>query len=208
MTPTTPGKRELDVCLCLLALPVALPLMFGIAVAVRLTSGNPVLYRSTRMGVGAEPFELLKFRTMRTGMQRTAVTRSDDPRITPIGRWLRRTKLDELPSLFNVLRGEMSLVGPRPEDPRYLPYYTVLEREVLALPPGVTGPASIRFRDEEQTLASLPMEMYEDYYTSVHLHEKLSLDLDYLRRRSLAHDLRLLGRTAAVLLAPRLRVTR
>jgi lipopolysaccharide/colanic/teichoic acid biosynthesis glycosyltransferase len=198
-----PRKRAFDICLCLLILPVAAPLMCVIAVAVLLTSGPPVLYRAKRMGVGAQPFVLLKFRSMRVGAGGPAVTRSDDPRITRVGGWLRRTKLDELPSLWNVLRGDLSWVGPRPEDPRYLPFYSPAERAVLEVRPGITGPAAVRFRDEEGLLATMPLAEFEEFYTTVHMHEKLLLDLDYLSRRSLVFDLRLLCRTAALLLSPR-----
>jgi O-antigen/teichoic acid export membrane protein len=135
---------------------------------------------------------------MRPRVTGPAITRADDARVTRIGRPLRRTKLDEMPSLLNVLRGQMSLVGPRPEDPRYLPCYSAEERQVLSVPPGITGPTALRFRDEEQLLCTVPVEQLERSYTSVHLHEKLRLDLDYIRRRSLATDLAILGRTALV----------
>lgn len=191
-------KRTLDLAVCLLLLPVAVPAMVAIAAAVLVTSGRPVLYRAMRLGRGGQVFTMLKFRTMSTGVTGPAITRADDPRVTPIGRPLRRTKLDELPSLFNVLRGEMSLVGPRPEDPRYLPYYSAEERQVLSVPPGITGPTALRFRDEEQLLCGLPLEQLEGSYASVHLHEKLRMDLAYIRGRSLAADLVILGRTALV----------
>ena len=175
------GKRALDLAVCLLLLPMAVPAMAVIAVAVLISSGRPVFYHAIRMGRGGEAFAMLKFRTMHpvTG---PAITRADDTRVTSIGRPLRRTKLDEMPSLLNVLRGDMSLVGPRPEDPRYLPYYSTEERKVLSMSPGVTGPAALRFRDEEQLLCGVPAEQLEHTYTSVHLHEKLRLDLDYIRR--------------------------
>jgi lipopolysaccharide/colanic/teichoic acid biosynthesis glycosyltransferase/O-antigen/teichoic acid export membrane protein len=171
--------------------------MAVIAVAVLISSGRPVFYHAIRMGRGGEAFAMLKFRTMRpvTG---PAITRADDSRVTRIGRPLRRTKLDEMPSLLNVLRGDMSLVGPRPEDPRYLSYYSIEERKVLSVSPGITGPTALRFRDEEQLFCHVPAEQLEYAYTSVHLHEKLHLDLDYIRRRSLATDLAILGRTALV----------
>jgi lipopolysaccharide/colanic/teichoic acid biosynthesis glycosyltransferase len=191
------GKRALDLAVCLLLLPMAIPAMIVIAVAVLISSGRPVFYHAIRMGRGGEAFAMLKFRTMRpvTG---PAITRADDSRVTRIGRPLRRTKLDEMPSLLNVLRGDMSLVGPRPEDPRYLQYYSPEERQVLSVPPGITGPAALRFRDEEQLLCRVPTDHLEHAYTSVHLHEKLRLDLDYIRRRSLATDLAILSRTALV----------
>jgi lipopolysaccharide/colanic/teichoic acid biosynthesis glycosyltransferase/O-antigen/teichoic acid export membrane protein len=191
------GKRALDLAFCLLLLPMAIPAMAVIAVAVLLSSGRPVFYHAIRMGRGGETFAMLKFRTMRP-VAGPAITRADDSRVTRIGRPLRRTKFDEMPSLLNVLRGDMSLVGPRPEDPRYLPYYSTEERKVLSVPPGITGLAALRFRDEERLLCGVPAEQLEHAYTSVHLHEKLSLDLDYIRRRSLATDLAILGRTALV----------
>ena len=193
-----PAKRVLDLIICLLLLPVVVPVMAVIAVVVLVTSGRPLLYPAMRMGRGGKVFAMLKFRTMSTSTPGPAITRADDPRVTRIGRPLRRTKLDELPSIFNVLRGEMSLVGPRPEDPRYLPCYTTEEREVLSVPPGITGPAALRFRDEEQLLCGLPVEQLEHSYSSVFLHEKLRLDLAYIRHRSLTTDLVILGRTALV----------
>jgi lipopolysaccharide/colanic/teichoic acid biosynthesis glycosyltransferase/O-antigen/teichoic acid export membrane protein len=191
------GKRALDLAVCLLLLPIAVPAMSVIAVAVLISSGRPVFYHATRMGRGGRAFAMLKFRTMRS-VTGPAITRADDSRVTRIGRPLRRTKLDEMPSLLNVLRGDMSLVGPRPEDPRYLPYYSTEERKVLSVSPGITGPTALRFRDEEQLLSGVPAEHLEYAYTSLHLHEKLRLDLDYIRRRSLATDLAILGRTALV----------
>lgn len=191
------GKRALDLAVCVLLLPVAIPAMIVIAVAVLLSSGRPVFYPAMRMGRGGKVFAMLKFRTMRRAAG-PAITRADDSRVTRIGRPLRRTKLDEMPSILNVLRGDMSLVGPRPEDPRYLPYYSIEELGVLSVPPGITGPAALRYRDEEQLLCGVPADQLEHAYTSVHLHEKLRLDLDYIGSRSLTKDLAILGRTALV----------
>lgn len=197
------AKRALDLAVCLLLLPVAVPAMVAIALGVLVMSGRPVLYRATRLGRGGEVFAMLKFRTMHPSVTGPAVTRADDSRVTRIGRPLRRTKLDEMPSLLNVLRGEMSLVGPRPEDPRFLPYYSSEERAVLSVPPGITGPTALRFRDEEQLLCSVPVERLDSAYASMHLHEKLRMDLEYIRRRSLVADLAILCRTALVPLRPR-----
>lgn len=197
------AKRALDLAVCLLLLPVAVPAMVAIAAGVLITSGRPVLYRAMRVGRGGEAFAMLKFRTMRPSVAGPAVTRADDARVTRIGWTLRRTKLDEMPSLLNVLRGEMSLVGPRPEDPRFLPYYSSEERAVLSVPPGVTGPTALRFRDEEQLLCSVPVERLDSAYAANHLHEKLRMDLEYIRRRSLGADLVILCRTALVPIRPR-----
>jgi lipopolysaccharide/colanic/teichoic acid biosynthesis glycosyltransferase len=153
------------------------------------------------MGVAAQPFDLLKFRTMRKAAPGPAVTRADDPRITRVGRWLRRTKLDELPSVWNVLRGDLSWVGPRPEDPRYLPFYSASERAVLHVRPGITGPAAVKFRHEESLLASIPVDQLEDFYVSTQLHEKLHIDLEYVSAQSLTGDLQILLQTARTLLA-------
>ena len=142
------ARRVAGVALCLLALLLLLPVMLAAALAVLLTDGRPVLYRAERVGRDGRPFHLLKFRTMTAGAAGPAVTGSADPRITQVGRLLRRTKLDELPQLVNVLRGEMNLVGPRPEDPRFVALYSSQQREVLSVRPGITSPAAVRYRHE------------------------------------------------------------
>ncbi|RME57814.1 MAG: sugar transferase, partial [Caldilineae bacterium] len=141
---------------------------------------------------------LFKFRTMYVDADRIGpgVTRENDPRITPVGRLLRRTKLDELPQLFNVLKGDMSLVGPRPEDPRYVTHYTEEQRRVLTVRPGITSLASIRYRNEEQLLVG---ENWEEIYIRQIMPDKLFVDLRYLEHWSFSLDLRILFYTFFVL---------
>ncbi len=182
-------------------LVATIPLWVPIAVAVRLSSPGPVLHRATRVGRGGEPFTLLKFRSMRVGPSGPAVTGARDPRITAVGRVIRRTKLDELPQLLNVLRGDMSLVGPRPEDPRYVAHYAPDERVVLAVRPGITGAASVEYRDEEQILADA--DDVEAAYLSMVLPAKLAIELKYVGERSVRGDLALLWATAVAVVRSR-----
>lgn len=191
-----PVKRAMDVAGALAGLVVLSPLMVAIACAIRLRDGRPVLFRQARVGTDG-PFQLLKFRTMRPGPG-LAVTAGADPRITPTGRWLRRTKLDELPQLLNVLRGDMSLVGPRPEVPEFVAHYSEAEREVLRYRPGLTDPASLAFRDEAALLggAADPARWYRE----VLMPRKLALSLQYARRANPVTDLGVLAATAWAML--------
>lgn len=198
----SPAKRAFDVVASAVGLAVLSPLLVGIAVAVR-RDGGPALFRQERVGRHGVPFRLLKFRSMVVDAEKLGaqVTVGGDPRVTAVGRWLRKTKLDELPQLINVLRGEMSLVGPRPEVPRYVALYTPEQRRVLDVPPGITDPASIRFRDEEGELAAA--EDPHAYYVHVLMPEKLRLNLAYVDEATLLSDLRIIGRTLQAIVAPR-----
>ncbi len=188
-------RRVVDVVGAATAGVLSSPLWIGAALAVRLSSPGPLLHRAERIGRDGEPFTLLKFRTMAVDAASAgpAVTAGDDPRITPVGRWLRRTKVDELPQLLNVLRGDMSLVGPRPEDARYVETYSDADREVLSARPGVTGPASVAFRHEEQLLADA--DDLDAAYALI-MADKLAIDIAYLRRRTVRSDLGILWQTA------------
>lgn len=179
--------------LALLSLPLA-----ALAVAVKLSSRGPVLHRAVRVGQHGEPITVLKFRTMRPAPG-AHVTAADDPRITQVGRTLRRYKLDELPQLVNIVRGDMCLVGPRPEDPRYVDLDDDGQRALLQVRPGLTSPASVRFRNEEELLALATDREAE--YRSVVLPAKHSVDLAWLRTRSARGDLGILLETAWSLLA-------
>ncbi len=150
------GKRVFDVIGSLMALVLFAPLFVLIAVLVWLTSPGPVLFRQQRVGRSGETFEILKFRSMRTdqGVGGPLVTSAGDRRVTRVGSVLRLTKLDELPQFWNVFRGDMSLVGPRPEVPRYVTYYTLKQRDVLCVRPGITDAASIEYRFEEELLGT------------------------------------------------------
>jgi lipopolysaccharide/colanic/teichoic acid biosynthesis glycosyltransferase len=193
------ASRALDLIVGLLALIVASPILAVAVLAERLTGDRgPVLYRASRVGEGGRPIEVLKLRTMRAWSAapesaRPGITRSGDPRITRVGRYLRRFKIDELPQLVNVLRGEMSLVGPRPEDPRYVDWTDPLHRFVFTARPGITGPSQIAFRHEERLL-EVPDP--DGHYRSEVLPAKLALDAAYLARRTVISDLRMLGATA------------
>ena len=184
-------KRALDLAVAVPLLVILSPLLVALAAAVRLTSRGPAFHRATRVGRDGRPFTMLKLRTMRAGPG-AAITTRDDPRMTTLGRALRRARLDELPQLFNVVRGEMSIVGPRPEDPRFVALYSEEQRAVLALRPGITGAAQLVFRDEAALLD--PADPEGSYVRAV-LPRKLAIDLEYARGRSLAGDLRIMGMT-------------
>ena len=184
-------KRALDLAVAVPLLVILSPVLVALAAAVRLTSRGPAFHRATRVGRDGRPFTMLKLRTMRAGPG-AAITTRDDPRMTALGRALRRARLDELPQLMNVVRGEMSLVGPRPEDPRFVALYSEEQRAVLALRPGITGAAQLVFRDEAALLD--PADPEGSYIRAV-LPRKLAIDLEYARGRSLAGDLRIMGMT-------------
>jgi lipopolysaccharide/colanic/teichoic acid biosynthesis glycosyltransferase len=192
-------KRLLDLMVAATALVLLSPLLIGIAIAVAATSPGGPFFRQVRVGRDRRPFRLVKFRSMtvRAGSEDGSFDAGDGSRVTGIGRFLRRTKLDELPQLWNVLVGEMSLVGPRPE----VPAWTEVHRDrwdlVLSVRPGITDPASIEFRDEESILAASPDP--EACYRDEILPRKLSLAEAYVRDRSALGDLRVLVRTLAVL---------
>ena len=193
------AKRALDLLISILGLLVLCPLLLFLAIWVKLDSRGPVLYRGKRVGLDGRPFFMYKFRTMVQGAERRgpAVTYRGDPRITKAGSFLRRTKLDEFPQLLNVLKGEMSLVGPRPEDPSYVELYTPQQRRVLSVKPGITGPTQLEYRDEASMLEGGSVD--EEYVTRI-MPKKLKLDLEYARTRSLLLDLKILWRTATTML--------
>lgn len=188
------GKRMFDLLGAAAGLILAAPIMAIIAAAVKCSSQGPVLFRQARVGRSGTHFELLKFRTM-VKKPGPGVTRQGDPRITGIGRVLRRTKLDELPQLVNVFRGEMSLVGPRPDLPQFWPILTMLQPAIASLRPGLTGHASLTMRDEERRLAQIPESCLERYYVSSLLPLKAQMDLEYAEESSLLSDARLLVST-------------
>jgi lipopolysaccharide/colanic/teichoic acid biosynthesis glycosyltransferase len=188
------AKRLIDVMASAIGLLLLLPIFAVIAVAIKWYSPGPVLYGSMRIGRGRKPFRMWKFRTMVPGADRLggSITTAWDPRVTPIGRVLRHSKLDELPSLWNVLAGEMTLVGPRPETPAWVKHYTPEMAQVLETRPGVTDVTQILFRHEEQMLKSAVVD--EGQYMAV-MRWKVALQLEYLRRCSLASDVKVLSHT-------------
>ncbi len=191
-------RRALDVTMASVGIIVLSPVLLMAAGLVNLTSRGPVLHRAKRVGKDGAMFTLYKFRSMRVGADHSGpgITREDDDRVTTVGRWLRRYKVDELPQLFNVLKGEMSLVGPRPEDPRYVALYTPEQRQVLSIRPGVTGAASVMYRHEESLLVGPD---WEKTYIARVMPDKLRLELEYLQKRTLRGDLELLGKTVVSL---------
>jgi lipopolysaccharide/colanic/teichoic acid biosynthesis glycosyltransferase len=188
----------LDVSLSLAGLIVLSPLLAATAILIKCSSRGPVLYRARRVGKDGRLFNVYKFRTMAHSVSDTGprITVHGDQRIYPLGRFLRRTKIDELPQLLNTLRGDMSLVGPRPEDPGYVASYSPLQLQVLRVKPGITSPATLRYRHEEQMLAG---PNWEETYRREILPAKLQIELDYLSRRTLAEDISILGKTAVAL---------
>jgi lipopolysaccharide/colanic/teichoic acid biosynthesis glycosyltransferase len=177
------------------------PLLAVVAILIVATSAGPVFHKAQRVGRGGQTFRLYKFRSMVAGADRIGprITAAGDARITPVGRFLRRTKIDELPQLINVLKGEMSLVGPRPEDPRYVALYTAEQRQLLAVRPGITSPASLAYRDEESLLAC---DDWERTYVERVLPHKLAIELAYLARRNWVSDLGIVLRTVLAVLLP------
>ena len=175
-------KRLFDLCWTIPGLLVLSPAFLVIAVLIKLDDGGAVFFRQVRVGRCGRAFRVWKFRTMIARAEQCGgpLTVGDDPRITRVGRWLRHSKLDELPQLFNVLAGQMSLVGPRPEVPHYVALYTPDQRRVLDLVPGITDPASIAYRDESALLAQAPD--WERQYIEVIMPEKIRLNLAYAAR--------------------------
>jgi lipopolysaccharide/colanic/teichoic acid biosynthesis glycosyltransferase len=196
------AKRLFDLAFAALALLALSPLLLALAAWVRLDSPGGVFFRQTRVGRAGRLFRIYKFRTMRTGAEATgpAITVGADARITRAGHWLRRTKLDELPQFINVLLGDMSIVGPRPEVPRYVAVYTAELRDtVLSVRPGITDLASIEFRDESTLLgqSSDPERTYVEQILPI----KLEHAARYARGHTLWGDIKIIGRTVHVLWA-------
>jgi lipopolysaccharide/colanic/teichoic acid biosynthesis glycosyltransferase len=210
MTPQTQhnfyaqtGKRMFDCVTAAIGLVLLFPVLLVLSLMVKLSSPGPILYRQERVGRGGKLFRIAKFRSMSEDADKRgpAITSAGDHRITPLGRMLRRNKLDELPQLWNVLKGEMSLVGPRPEVPCYVESYSDSQRRVLAVRPGITDPSSILYRHEEQVLGDQPDP--DRYYREVLLPDKLNLNLEYLSRVSFSYDLSLLLRTTGCVVLPK-----
>ena len=194
-------RRLLNFGAALLFLLLCAPVLAWAAIAVKLSSPGPVFYRQKRVGLGGQIFEIWKFRTMfAAGQNGPSVTAQDDDRITPLGRHLRSWKLDELPQLFNVLKGEMNLVGPRPQVPRFVDCFdSRLRGIVLSVRPGMTGPTALYFRREEFLLTG--QSHRERFYITQILPMKLRMDAEYVRTQSLRNDLRVLADTLHLVLS-------
>jgi len=193
------GKRAMDLAISFAGLALLSPVLLAVAVLVKCASPGTVLYWQERVGCGGRIFRIAKFRSMvaHADRQGPAITALGDPRVTRLGAMLRKLKIDELPQLWNVLRGEMSLVGPRPELPVYVTGYTEEQRRVLAVRPGITDVASIRYRDEEKILAASACA--EEFYRRVVLPHKLELNAEYIQQMSFSFDVRLIFQTLKLL---------
>jgi lipopolysaccharide/colanic/teichoic acid biosynthesis glycosyltransferase len=190
-------KRVFDIVVALVGLIILAPVFLVVAILIKFDSPGPVFFRGRRIGRGGRLFHIVKFRSMVVDAHKkgATITTGDDPRITRVGRVLRKTKLDELPSLINVLKGEMSLVGPRPESPNWVEQYTPEQREVLAVRPGITGLAQIKYRDEESLLSTATLEKE---YPKI-MEDKLRIDLEYVQKRTFLQDISILFQTFAAL---------
>ena len=191
-------KRAFDILCSFLGLTVLSPVLLVVSVLVAVTSPGGVFFRQERVGKDGKPFRIFKFRSMRKDNAGLKITTGNDSRITPVGRFLRKSKIDELPQLINVLVGDMSFVGPRPEVADYVNLYTPYQRQVLLVRPGITGLASIRFRNENDLLTASddPNRTYVEQI----MPRKIDLDLEYIPRASVFYDIKLIFQTFAVVI--------
>lgn len=196
-------KRTFDLGFAMIALLLLAPLFFLGSLLAKLQSKGPVFYKAKRVGKDETLFEMYKFRTMVVNADTLggSLTTYRDTRITPIGRFLRWTKLDELPNLINVIKGEMSLIGPRPEAPNYVKCYTEIQKQVLQVKPGMTGPSQLANRDEEEKLKG--QQDAEHYYITELMPKKLALDLHYVATQSIVSDIGWLLKTFWVVIIRR-----
>ena len=192
-------KRLFDIVASCIWLVVLSPLLLAVAIWIKLDSKGPVFYRQVRVGRYNKDFRIFKFRSMRMGSDKGSLVTigGRDPRVTRSGYFIRKYKLDELPQLLNVLLGDMSLVGPRPEVRHYVNYWTPEQMHVLDVRPGLTDPASIKFRNENDLLGAV--EDPEAYYINVIMQEKIKLYLEYVEQASFGYDLKLLFKTLKVI---------
>ena len=196
-------KRLFDVVASGLGLIVLSPLFLILAIWIKLDSKGPVFYRQVRVGYMNKDFRIFKFRSMRVGADKGSLMTigGRDPRVTKSGYWIRKFKLDELPQLINVFMGDMSLVGPRPEVRHYVDYWTPEQMHVLDVKPGITDPASIKFRNENELMEKA--EDPERYYIEVIMQEKIKLYLEYVEKHSFFYDLGLIFKTFFVIVHER-----
>ena len=189
-------RRLLDIVLSVGALIAASPILIAIGCAIYAETGGPIFFTQMRVGRNGRPFRIWKFRSMVALLNGPALTAAGDPRITRVGAFLRHTKLDELPQLWNVLRGEMAIVGPRPELPQFVDRFPERYRTLLRVRPGLVDPASLAFADEERRLAAHAEPV--SFYVAQILPAKLALSARYLATRTAGSDLRLILRTIAL----------
>jgi len=193
--------RRAEAVIALAGLVMVAPLIALAAIAIAVTSRGPVIFRQKRMGRKGRPFTMYKLRTMRVANSGPQVTAGDDVRVTPVGKFLRKTKLDELPELWNVLKGDMSLIGPRPEVPRYIDLEDPVWRLVLEARPGIADPMTLRLRNEEALLVEVEGDR-ERFYLETLVPFKLEGYLDYLQARSWRSDLKVLWQTVVAVAFP------
>ena len=188
-------KRTFDFICSTLGLIVLSPILIAIAIKIKTGSDGPVFFKQIRVGEKNKEFEILKFRTMVVDAEKLGrqITVGNDNRITKIGVFLRKYKLDELPQLINVFKGDMSLVGPRPEVPRYVKLYNEEQRKVLEVKPGITDLASIRYRDENDLLGEA--ENPDDFYINTIMPDKLALNLEYINKNNVFFDIYIILKT-------------
>lgn len=196
-------KRVFDIVASGLGLIVLCPIFLVLAIWIKLDSKGPVFYKQVRVGYKNKDFRIFKFRSMRVGADKGSLVTigGRDPRVTHSGYWIRKFKLDELPQLINVFTGDMSLVGPRPEVRHYVNYYTPEQMHVLDVRPGITDPASIKFRNENELMEKA--EDPEKYYIEVIMQEKIKLYLEYVEKQSFLYDLGLIFKTFWVIVKER-----
>lgn len=199
-------KRFFDIAVSLLGIIITSPILLVVSILIKLTSKGPVFFRQERIGKGEKPFRILKFRTMvvNADSQGLKITVGGDKRITGVGKVLRKTKLDELPQLFNVFAGQMSLVGPRPEVAEYVALYTPEQRKVLSVRPGITDYASVCFRDENEILAEAedPQKEYIEHIMPL----KLRYNAKYIEEMGVLTDLKILFMTVYVVLGGEVKI--
>lgn len=196
-------KRFFDIVASGCGLLVLLPLLLVIAIWIKLDSKGPVFYRQVRVGRHNKDFRIIKFRSMRVGADKGSLVTigGRDPRITRSGYFIRKYKLDELPQLINVFIGQMSIVGPRPEVRHYVDYWTTEQLHVLDVRPGITDPASIKFRNENELMETA--DNPEDYYINVIMQEKIRLYLEYVSKAGFWYDIKLIFKTFKVIVTER-----
>lgn len=188
-------KRVFDILFAIIGILVLLPIFFIISLLIKIDSKGPVLFKQIRVGLNSEEFEIYKFRTMVVNAENLGkqITVGNDCRITKVGKFLRKNKMDELPQLFNVLKGDMSFVGPRPEVPKYVKFYNEEEREILKVRPGITDLASINYRNESEILGDI--EEPEQYYIDIIMKEKIKLNKIYLNNVNIFIDIKIILKT-------------
>lgn len=193
-------KSLFDLILAVISIIILSPLLLIVSILVKLDSKGPVIYKQKRSGKDYLTFDVYKFRTMKEGSDKKGIiTCNDDKRITRLGKYLRRLKIDELPQLFNIVKGEMSFVGPRPQPPEDVQRYGEKEKVLLSVKPGITSPASIKYSDEEYSLPDDPKALETFYYTSV-LPKKLACDIKYFKKPGFIGDVMIISSTAILIL--------